>query len=61
MHSKDERVAIQAIRMALEHTSKQRESIQKQAAGRLLITDSLIKEPHYGKPEYEADLRELSG
>ena len=50
VHSKDERVATQAIRMALEHTSKQRETVQEQADSRRLTESGggTVSSPHTG-------------
>ena len=61
VHSRNESVAVQVIRLALDHSRKLREGIQGQADAPLLITDILLKDSHYGKAEYEADLKELSG
>jgi len=61
IHSRNETVAIQAIRLALDHTRKQRESTQEQAAEGVKITEIVLHEPHYGQAEREADLRELRG
>lgn len=61
IHSGNDTVAIQAIRLALDHTRKQRESTQEQASEGVGITEIVPREPHYGQAEYEADLMELSG
>ena len=60
VHSKNERVAIQAIRLALDHTRKQRESVGGQVDAPLLITEVVVKEPHYSREQNQADLRALS-
>jgi len=50
-----------AIRLALDHIRKQRESTQEQAAEGVKITEIVLREPHYGQAERKADLRELRG
>lgn len=60
VYSRNESVAVQVIRLALDHTRKLRDGTQGQADAPLLTTDILLKEPHYGKAEQEADLKELS-